>query len=870
MVLFLVLSACLLSFFHISLVSALPPTSPNDPLRTIALSAPRKPEQPVCCLRPLEPAEPVEEELFLSFEEWKTKQLAAQVSTGDAAPNDSQEVDTPGYSPEKPAEELSAVTADIELETESVSPHFRVPLTDRFNYASLDCSARVHTSHRTAKSPSSILSSKRDKYMLSPCNAKGDQFVVVELCEDIRIDTVQLANFEFFSGVFKDFTVSVAKTYTTDPDGWAVAGTYRAKNVRGVQSFHPPRHLRDFYRYIRIDFHSHYSSEYYCPVSLLRVYGLTHLEQWKWDIWEAESRAKSGEAAAHPVTSIEVSKIATATESTVVSSSVSTDEAEVMISNTVAEAIFSDTVVHTPTIRNSESELSSSMPTASTSSFIVGKVEMSSAPAPVVAPSSTTLSSSTSTSSATTPSSTISSPAVFSNMSTTSSAITSASSVSLSAMSTSVNTVSIASAQPSAGAPPPAGTGGESIYRTIMNRLTALEANNTLYVRYFEEHTASMRDVLRRTGEDIGRLEALGKAQSLTFQRSLREWERQRALLEKEYARLSTRVDYLSNEIILEKRLSIAQLCLLVTLLVFMGLTRGSRGMSHAPIRIEKSMRDWGRRQLSMSGRWVVSRFSRSGTPEPSTTPIPVMPADSDEPAVLGGSNGASSSSSKRSRAVRPHRLNLSLTAPRERTPTQRVPLTPRSYRTNLNGAVLPMVAPSVSWAAGIGQSPRTARRSAKSAHLHEVKGPAPSVRASDASSSLSSRISPEDLQKIRDALTKPMSGGRPTAATPVKRPDTTHMRRLPQTVDVIDWKRRERDQVERACQVAADSGSDVWEDTDASVGDDDESSVEADNVTDESPSTTAYMSPAWPPSPRPPLSFMSTEQVSSVDLAVR
>jgi hypothetical protein len=73
--------------------------------------------------------------------------------------------------------------------------------------------------------------------MLSPCNApdKEPQFVVVELCEDIRIDTVQLANFEFFSGVFKDFRVSVAKTYTTETEEWTDAGTYRAKNIRGVQ-----------------------------------------------------------------------------------------------------------------------------------------------------------------------------------------------------------------------------------------------------------------------------------------------------------------------------------------------------------------------------------------------------------------------------------------------------------------------------------------------------------------------------------------------------------------------------------------------------------------------------------------------------------
>ena len=117
---------------------------------------------------------------------------------------------------------------------ERLAPQMRIPITDRFNYASLDCSARVHAAHKTAKSASAVLSSKKDRYMLSPC-AEARQFVIVELCEDIRIDTVQLANYEFFSGVFKDFSVSVAKQYTTDPKEWVPAGTYRAKNVRGVQ-----------------------------------------------------------------------------------------------------------------------------------------------------------------------------------------------------------------------------------------------------------------------------------------------------------------------------------------------------------------------------------------------------------------------------------------------------------------------------------------------------------------------------------------------------------------------------------------------------------------------------------------------------------
>lgn len=38
-----------------------------------------------------------------------------------------------------------------------------------------------------------------------------------------------------------------------------------------------------FYRYLRIDFLSHYGSEYYCPVSILRVYGLTQLDAFRRD-----------------------------------------------------------------------------------------------------------------------------------------------------------------------------------------------------------------------------------------------------------------------------------------------------------------------------------------------------------------------------------------------------------------------------------------------------------------------------------------------------------------------------------------------------------------------------------------------------------
>lgn len=230
----------------LALLFALPvlaePVTPNDPFHEIAVHVPKEPEQPVCCLRPLSPLENTEEEVLLSFEEWKAKRMAGgEKDPASARPPPAtpppRVVDIASDRPVS-VEPVAAGTGTAPLEHAEVpvpdAPYFMIPLTDRFNYASTDCSARVHTAHKSAKSTSSILSSKKDRYMLSPC-AEKKQYVVVELCDDIRIDTVQLANYEFFSGVFKDFTVSVSKTYTTDPNGWTFAGTYRAQNTRGVQ-----------------------------------------------------------------------------------------------------------------------------------------------------------------------------------------------------------------------------------------------------------------------------------------------------------------------------------------------------------------------------------------------------------------------------------------------------------------------------------------------------------------------------------------------------------------------------------------------------------------------------------------------------------
>ncbi|CCM03729.1 uncharacterized protein FIBRA_05875 [Fibroporia radiculosa] len=773
------------------------PSSSNDPFRNIALQKPRRAEPSVCCLTPLEPRDTTsQDDVLLSFEDWKAKRLG---EAGDPVPSSSSRgnsrrqgnagINGDGVLPLASGEVVGTGGPDKTHSTVSngsqqdivganqpddwLSPHFRIPITDRFNYASMDCSARVHTAHRSAKSPSLILSSKKDRYMLSPC-AEQKQFVVVELCEDIMIDTVQLANFEFFSGVFKDFTVSVSKTYTPSEKGWTDAGTYRALNVRGVQSFHLPPTLRDFYRYIRVDFHTHYGNEYYCPVSLLRVYGLTHLEQWKWGEWEAESRARhsSEEANASSEAILVSSQAAHIPAGNSLFNVVDTERGTPQF---ITKAVIKDTQssvcdpsshdllsdsMHVPTITSQPpaqfsdnsahhdgltiSSRSGETETMNIDDHNLSHSEISydghaSTDTPLDASAetlTTSLPASSSTSAIDSQDPSLSDTTTFPTNSTShhlSRGTTRASSVS---------SPSLPSQYPSHPAPPPV-TGGESIYRTIMNRLTALEANTTLYARYVEEQTAGVRELLTRLGEDIGRLEGIGKAQAQMYQRSIRDFDRQRRRLENEHRELLAKVGHLTDEVLLEKRLGIAQLCLLLAVLVFLALTRGSRGEHYRVPALGRplTMRDWGRRTLSLSGDWVNRFRSRSPSTQ-SITSRTARPLKSTTTEKVEFPSHEVQTDVESPRYKRPHASpsNRKLGV-RPRTPSShRLPASRHFILHNRpvhHGAMhstpialpRPVMQRSSSGGMGLGYgSPAAVQKSAKhwarSAHLHEVKNP--------------------------------------------------------------------------------------------------------------------------------------------------
>ncbi|KAH8263609.1 hypothetical protein KR044_011399, partial [Drosophila immigrans] len=146
------------------------------------------------------------------------------------------------------------------------------------NYASPDCGAKIIASNADATNTGAVLSHSSDEYMLSTCGSRI--WFVVELCEAVQAQKVELANFELFSSSPRNFTVAVSKRFPTRD--WSNVGRFAAEDKRTVQTFELHPHL--FGKFVRVDIHSHYSKEHFCPISLFRVFGTSEYEAFETEI----------------------------------------------------------------------------------------------------------------------------------------------------------------------------------------------------------------------------------------------------------------------------------------------------------------------------------------------------------------------------------------------------------------------------------------------------------------------------------------------------------------------------------------------------------------------------------------------------------
>jgi len=516
--------------------------------------------------------------------------------------------------------------------TEEINPHRRgkdagKTCKERSNYASFDCAATMLKTNPESKGASAVLVENKDSYLLNICSAKN-KFFIVELCDDILIDTVVLANFEFFSSMFRTFRVSVSDRYPVKLDKWRDLGTFEARNTREVQAFLVKNPLI-WARYLRVEFLTHFSNEYYCPVSLLRVHGTTMMEEFNHDVkgsradedLEGEGseteESEGNEPSAEVVISITGSDKdeATSTLDPIAGPVTTSDSSETSISpsrpvsSSEQDPPCVELTLHNSTIRlrlakvmssadrsdqkceakDRESEEGSST-TSTPGSFssvatethkaiettiLSANTSMVKASTEELASNGTTKAWNTNTTSQTGVMS-ASGPQV----------VTNKSSATLNHSSASTSRSQSSSTQPPASNP----TTQESFFKSVHKRLQLLESNSTLSLQYIEEQSRILRDAFakvekRQLSKTTTFLETLNTTvltelrdfrhqYDQIWQSTVLELSSQRAQSASEVLALSARLTLLADELVFQKRIAILQFILLLLCLLLVVFSR--------------------------------------------------------------------------------------------------------------------------------------------------------------------------------------------------------------------------------------------------------------------------------------------------------
>ena len=539
---------------------------------------------------------------------------------------------------------------------------------ERFNYASFDCAANVLKWNPEAKSPSAVLGENKDSYMLNECTARN-KFLILELCNDISIDTIVLSNFEFFSSTFRTFRVSVSDKYPVKTDKWKTLGTFEARNSREVQAFLVENPVI-WARYLRIEFLTHYGNEFYCPVSLVRVHGTTMLEDYKRDLeslqmedddkevqGEEDDAAEDGlvpkavaeQLRMETISSQTISEtfeqtsiaakpsdspgaIANATESP------STHAQEVASSTSPARPVFafSESMVGSEALHECASEQKMSTLDASeyrsfvqnspkdkpdlTTVVSVAKVVESCNSKAVEAPGADTAVISTKNPSnvATEPSS--------------SGAVTEdkATDAAPSMSPTNSSKTSPAATQSSQPAP----TMQESFFKSVQKRLQMLEANSSLSLQYIEDQSRALRDAFQKVEQRqlakttsfleylnttmLNELREFRQQYDQLWQSTVIELEVQREQYQRDNLAINARLGVLADEIIFQKRVSFLQLILIV---ICLGLVLFSKGNLNSYLELPLVQ--------SVLSRSPSSRFLNAASPDTPVQSSPVSRSNS-------------------------------------------------------------------------------------------------------------------------------------------------------------------------------------------------------------------------------------------------
>jgi hypothetical protein len=478
---------------------------------------------------------------------------------------------------------------------------------ERFSYASFDAGATVLKTSPGAKNAKAILVENKDSYMLLECRTKN-KFVIVELSDDILVDTVVLANFEFFSSMIRKFRVSVSDRYPVKLDKWVDLGTFEARNSRDIQAF-LIEHPQIYTKYIRIEFLTHWGNEFYCPVSLLRVHGTRMLDTWKEPSHDDEPEQIQGPDQESETETQQVKEPAGGDNASAAATQETAPPALMEVGLTPWYPVFQGnfsfemcelrsptTAEPTPVDSGSSNPVNppadgpdSVTPRPSAASGADDGSRSSSSASEPASPEAPVSQNQSTTASSGVPSA----PPQASNNSTASNASQKQSDGRADNADTpsATTTPSSRNKTSSVSSPSASPTVQESFFKTITKRLQVLESNTSLSLQYIEDQSRFLQDVLlKMERKQITRVDAFLDTLNKTVLSELRNvrtqydqiWqstvialETQREQSQREIVALTSRLNVLADEVVFQKRMAILQSVLLLSCLVLVIFSRG-------------------------------------------------------------------------------------------------------------------------------------------------------------------------------------------------------------------------------------------------------------------------------------------------------
>ncbi|TPP65472.1 SUN domain-containing ossification factor [Fasciola gigantica] len=141
-------------------------------------------------------------------------------------------------------------------------------VTLRRNVASVACGAKLLESSPAMKNAEAVLNSNNDEYMNVPCSS--EKWFVIEVCEPVQLRMIELANYELFSSRVKSFNVFVSDRFPAK--SWELVGRFVARDIKGLQNFHVSGDK--LIKYVKFELLEQYGSEHYCPLTMIRLFGL--------------------------------------------------------------------------------------------------------------------------------------------------------------------------------------------------------------------------------------------------------------------------------------------------------------------------------------------------------------------------------------------------------------------------------------------------------------------------------------------------------------------------------------------------------------------------------------------------------------------